>query len=84
MENRIIVIALAFCLLVAGCGVQHDDKTVQNASVSGLANPASTHCVDKGGSLEIRTGPDGGQAGYCTLPNGTVCEEWAYFRGECP
>jgi hypothetical protein len=22
--------------------------------------------------------------GMCTLADGTVCEEWAYYRGECP
>ncbi|NTV23255.1 MAG: DUF333 domain-containing protein [Nanoarchaeota archaeon] len=48
----------------------------------GMANPASVYCVKRGGSLEIIDEPEG-QVGYCTLPDGTVCEEWAYFRGEC-
>jgi len=26
----------------------------------------------------------GGQYGMCTLPDGKQCEEWSYFRGECP
>ncbi|MCX6823557.1 MAG: DUF333 domain-containing protein [candidate division SR1 bacterium] len=30
------------------------------------------------------TSSDGGQVGMCTLKNGTVCEERAYMRGECP
>jgi len=48
-----------------------------------MANPASTHCIDNGGTLEIVT-DDQGQRGMCTLPDGIVCEEWAYFSGKCP
>lgn len=48
-----------------------------------LPNPASKHCIDKGGKLEIVDEP-GGQKGVCTLADGTKCEEWAYMRGECP
>jgi hypothetical protein len=33
--------------------------------------------------VDIRTGDDGGQAGYCVFPDGSECEEWAFFRGEC-
>jgi hypothetical protein len=49
----------------------------------GLANPASQFCIDKGGTLEIRD-EAGGQAGYCTLPDGRVVEEWELFRSEGP
>ena len=50
---------------------------------TGIANPASVYCEQQGGKLEIRTAPDGGQAGYCRFPNGRVCEEWKFYRGEC-
>ncbi len=49
----------------------------------GLANPASTNCVNKGGTLEIRQDASGGQVGYCKFPDGSECEEWALLRGEC-
>jgi|GEM_PF-1710713 len=48
-----------------------------------IANPASVNCINKGGTLKIVDGP-GGQYGMCTLPDGKQCEEWSYFRGECP
>jgi putative hemolysin len=51
---------------------------------TGIANPASVYCEANGGKLDIITAVDGSQSGQCTLPNGTVCDEWAYFRGECP
>lgn len=47
-----------------------------------IANPASVNCVKKGGKFSIIDKPEG-QVGMCALSNGTVCEEWAYFRGEC-
>ena len=48
-----------------------------------LANPASTNCIDKGGTLEIERRPDGGQYGVCVFTDNYQCEEWAMFRGEC-
>jgi putative hemolysin len=38
--------------------------------------------VDRGGKLEIRD-ETGDQAGYCVFPDGSECDEWAFFRGEC-
>jgi putative hemolysin len=48
----------------------------------GLPNPASKFCEDQGYQLEIRE-EAGGSVGYCLFPDGSECEEWAYFRGEC-
>jgi putative hemolysin len=49
----------------------------------GLANPASTYCLEQGYSLEILEDEDGNQYGMCAFSDGSQCEEWAYFRGEC-
>ncbi len=48
----------------------------------GLPNPASKFCEEQGYRLEIREEPDG-SLGYCLFPDGSECEEWAFFRGEC-
>ena len=61
------------------CGPADDTFT----SPVELANPASTHCETQGYTLEMRTDDDGGTVGYCIFPDGTECEEWAYYRGEC-
>jgi putative hemolysin len=50
---------------------------------AGLPNPASAHCEAQGYSLEIRTDEQGGQYGICIFPDGSQCEEWEYYRGEC-
>lgn len=48
-----------------------------------LPNPASVNCQEQGGSLEIRSDESGGQIGICIFPDGSECEEWTLFRGEC-
>jgi putative hemolysin len=50
---------------------------------AGLANPASVYCEEQGYTLEIRTDEQGSQYGFCVFPDGSECEEWAFFRGEC-
>jgi putative hemolysin len=48
-----------------------------------MPNPASVYCTQKGNKLEIRTAADGSQYGICVFPDGSTCDEWAYYRGEC-
>jgi len=42
----------------------------------GIANPASVYCEEQGGTLDL-------ESGMCTFADGSQCEEWAFFRGEC-
>ncbi len=48
-----------------------------------IANPASVFCNENGGTSEIRTAADGSQTGICVFDDGTECDEWAFYRGEC-
>jgi putative hemolysin len=48
-----------------------------------MPNPASVYCEQNGNTSEIRTAADGSQSGVCIFPDGSTCDEWAYFRGEC-
>jgi putative hemolysin len=48
----------------------------------GLPNPASVYCQEQGFTLELRSDASG-MAGYCVFPDGSECEEWSFFRGEC-
>jgi putative hemolysin len=52
-------------------------------SQAALPNPASAFCEQQGGQIEIRTDSNGGQYGVCQFQDGTECDEWAFFRGEC-
>jgi putative hemolysin len=47
-----------------------------------MVNPASKFCADEGYQVEIRS-EAGGEVGYCLFPDGSECEEWAFYRGEC-
>ena len=48
-----------------------------------VANPASVKCIEDGGTLLPQEDEEGNQFANCQFPNGKVCEEWKYFRGEC-
>lgn len=48
----------------------------------GMVNPASTNCISCGGQSLIWKSP-AGEYGVCVFPDGTACEEWALFHGEC-
>lgn len=57
-------------------------EPTEKAENTQIANPASVNCIEKGGKLSIVDQPEG-QVGMCTLPDGTICDEWLFFRGEC-
>ena len=69
----------AFSLLLAACG---GEESTPVANVD-LANPASVYCEDNGGTLELRSDNEGNVNGVCIFADGSECDEWAFFRGEC-
>ncbi len=75
----------AKCLVASfACGQENaaggnGDGNDNAGAAAGIANPASTYCVQQGGKLEIRENT-GGQYGVCIMPDGTECDEWDFFR----
>lgn len=67
-------------LLLAACKTTATPKPTE---IANMPNPASVLCEQSGGKVDIRTDAAGGQTGYCLFPDGSECEEWALFRGEC-
>lgn len=65
-------------LLLAAC---EPTREPSKAPLTGIANPASVHCVERDGQLEILD-MQGGQTGFCVLPDGRRIEEWAFYREE--
>jgi monofunctional biosynthetic peptidoglycan transglycosylase len=47
-----------------------------------MANPAAVFCVEQGGVNEIVRTP-GGAVGLCRFPDGSVCDDWEFYRAEC-
>jgi putative hemolysin len=70
------MVVMILCVVMFGCSKPINDSSSQ------LANPASVFCEDNGGTLSIVTEKNG-QVGICTLSDGSKCDEWEYYRGEC-
>ena len=60
-------------LTLAGCNKAETPVEENNAEI---ANPASVYCEDNGGTLNL-------EEGLCMFDDGSYCEEWSYYRGEC-
>ncbi|MFC2415237.1 DUF333 domain-containing protein [Neisseria elongata] len=71
---------LALLLSTAALAACSADKAGQESPAVGTANPASEFCVKQGGKLEMKKDKDGGEYALCHLPDGSVVEEWEYFR----
>jgi putative hemolysin len=54
-----------------------------NGNTSTIPNPAALYCAKLGYEYEIRESEDGGQYGTCIFPDGSECDEWAFFAGTC-
>ena len=78
-KKMFILFLLISIVLSASCNT----KQVELTSQANMPNPASVYCEQQGNKLEIVTAADGSQSGVCIFPDGSTCDEWAYFRGEC-
>ncbi len=80
--GRYVIVGL--CLVALGTASACSPQASGGATPQvGLPNPASVYCEQNGGKLDLRTDATGGVSGVCQFPDGSECEEWAYFRGEC-
>ncbi len=82
--KRIITFTIIMLALTA-CAVFriNSEPAVTEGTQVNMPNPASVLCEQNGNKLEIQTASDGSQSGVCIFPDGSTCDEWAYFRGEC-
>jgi putative hemolysin len=82
--KRIITFTIILMVMTA-CTVfrVNSEPAVTEGTQVNMPNPASVYCTQNGNKLEIRTAADGSQSGVCVFPNGSTCDEWAYYRGEC-
>ena len=83
--KRILLITIILMALTA-CSAnqtQAPELTATELPPAGLPNPAAVHCTQNGYKYEIQTAADGSQSGICIFPDGSTCEEWAYYREAC-
>lgn len=81
-QMSFVSIGLLLCMTLTACN-ESPIQSTSDSSESGIPNPASVYCEQNGNKLEIVTAIDGSQSGVCVFPDGSSCDEWAYFRGEC-
>ena len=84
--KRIFAFTIILMALTA-CTAFQTQATTEPAATDipqvNMPNPASLYCEQEGNKLEIHTAADGSQNGICVFPDGSTCDEWAYYRGEC-
>jgi putative hemolysin len=94
MVKRMLIILLlvVLCMVVAGCGsgpqkymLSKDEQQKERVKEkSGLANPATLHCMNQTGTTwQVREDHTGGQYGVCIFSDNSWCEEWDFYRGHC-
>ena len=76
----VILMAMTACTTLQ---VQVPQPAATDMPQVNMPNPASVYCEQNGNRLEIQTASDGSQNGVCVFPDGSTCDEWAYYRGEC-
>jgi putative hemolysin len=80
--SRKILFNLLMLILITGASAC-SPNIAKPTTIANMANPASVFCEEQGGKLDMRQDASGGVAGVCVFPDGSECDEWAYFRGEC-
>ncbi len=81
-KNWWVLIGIAVLAVIASISIINNDTDKQQDNIQ-MANPASVYCEEQGGNLSIISDKDGSQYGMCGFDDGSSCEEWAFFRGEC-
>lgn len=82
MKTSIFIILI---LMVTSCTASQPTPEIVSTDnpQANMPNPASVYCEEQGYRSEIQTAEDGSQSGVCVFPDGSECDEWAFYRKEC-
>ena len=85
MKKQQITILLMF--LLTGCtlikaGLETPPMKLDESQAN-MPNLAAVYCEENGGTVVTRKDETGNEYGFCLFPDGSECDEWAYYRGEC-
>jgi putative hemolysin len=78
-----IAIVVGSCMAVPTSAPSTPVAATTSAPAVGMANPASVFCKEQGGQLRVVKDAKGNEYGMCIFPDGSQCEEWAFYRKEC-
>ncbi len=85
MKNKmlsIMAIMVAWALVLSGCNRSKNNQ--EEEQLIWMPNPASVYCEENWWTLIPQVDEDGGEYALCELADWTVCEEWMFYRRECP
>lgn len=89
-KKQYLSLAIVVIVLVSCSGSQTQPESTPSSQTIGtdtplavIPNPASVFCQEQGYQSKTRTAEDSSQYGVCIFPDGSECDEWAYFRDEC-
>ncbi len=77
MKTIMLVVVTA---MLSGCVTVAEEKRPVKFAMS---NPAAEYCQTHGGNSLLMRNIDGKITSYCLFKDGAMCEESAFFRGEC-
>jgi putative hemolysin len=77
----VLIMATSLIFLATSCKANNGGEPTDASP--GMPNPASVYCEEQGGQVEIRSDEDSGQYGVCVFDDGSECDEWEFYRGEC-
>jgi FKBP-type peptidyl-prolyl cis-trans isomerase len=73
---------ILFFLILTAAGLVYYYSFYQKEEASEIANPASVLCQKQGGTLNPLEFKEGTKT-FCSFEDGSECEEWELYRGEC-
>ncbi|WP_330926526.1 DUF333 domain-containing protein [Candidatus Sororendozoicomonas aggregata] len=76
---KIIILGVVMTTL-SGCVTVSKEKLPSKFMMS---NPAAEFCQKHGGKSLLMRNADGKNTSYCLFKGGAMCEESAFFNGEC-
>lgn len=68
--TRIIIVIILIC-----------SYTISNGQ-KGFVNPAAKYCNILGYEYKIEKNDNGGEVGFCILPNGKKVNAWDFYKGK--
>ncbi len=83
MSRKLRVLATTLCLVLVAAACSPDVAPATAQDPTALPNPVSVYCENQGGRFDLRTDASGGQSGVCFFPDGSECDEWAFYRQLC-
>ncbi len=89
MKKRFVILLIIEVLFLSSFFLSSSHSNINRNTVAidevvMIGNPAATYCQNiMGYEYKIVTEEDGGQNGFCQMPDGNFCNQWDFYAGTC-